>query len=62
MYIFHKKIISGTCVNEQLAPELKTQVIKKFKRKRVYAMFKDNAWAAGLAEIGSLSFNRSVQY
>ena len=59
---FHKKTISGTCVNEQLAQELKRQVIKKFKRKRVYAMFQDNIWAAGLAENGSLSFNRGVQY
>ena len=34
-------------------------MIKKFKRRKVYARFKANIWAADLAEMGSLSsFNR----
>ena len=36
---------SGINVNEQLAEELHKPVIKKFKRKKDYARFKDNIWA-----------------
>ena len=50
-------------VNEQLAEELHKPVIKKFKRRKVYARFKDNTWAADLAEMGSLSSkNKNVYY
>ena len=35
----------GISVNEQLAEELHKPVIKKFKRKKDYARFKDNIWA-----------------
>ena len=38
-------------VNEQLAEELHKPVIKNFKRRKVYARFKDNIWAADLAEM-----------
>ena len=44
----------GTDVNEVLAQESRKPVIKNFKRREVYARFKDNIWAADLAEIGSL--------
>ena len=38
-------------------------MIKKFKRRKVYARFKDNIWAAHLAEMGTLSyFNRNVTH
>ena len=40
--LFLKKIGSGTSVNEELAEELRKPVIKKSKRKRVYAWLKDN--------------------
>ena len=50
-------------VSEQLAEELHKPVIKKFKRRKVYARFKDNIWAADLAEMGSLSSkNKNVKY
>ena len=49
-------------VNEQLTKELHKPVIKKFKGRRVYARFQGNIWAADLAEIESLSKNRSVKY
>ena len=50
-------------VNEQLAEELHKPVIKKFKRRKVYARFKDNTWAADLAEMESLySKNKNVKY
>ena len=52
---FNKKPESGICVNEQLAEELHLTVIKKFKRRKVYARFKYNIWTAGLAEMESLS-------
>ena len=38
-------------------------MIKKFKRRRVYARFTDNVWAADLVEMGSVSSkNRGVKY
>ena len=51
---FDKKTGSGISVNEQLAEELHKPVIKKFKKRKVCARFKDNVWAADLAEMGSL--------
>ena len=42
-------------VNEELAEELHKPVIKKFKKRKAYTRFKDNIWAAELAEMGSLS-------
>ena len=60
---FDKKTGSGVSVNEQLAQELQKPVIKKFMRKKVYVRFKDNIWAADLAEMGSLSSkNKNVKY
>ena len=50
-------------VNERLPRELYKPLIKRFKRRRVYIRFKDNIWAADLAEMGSLSSkNRGVKY
>ena len=46
---FDKKTGSGISVNEQLAEELHKPVIKKFKRRKVCARFKDNILAADLA-------------
>ena len=49
-----KKTRSEVSVNE---------VIKKIIRGKVYARFKDNIWAADLAEMGSLSSkNKNVKY
>ena len=58
---FDKKTGSGVTVNKVLAQELHKLVIKKFERRKVSDnnRFKDNIWAADLAEMGSLSsFNR----
>ena len=50
-------------VSEQLAEELHKPVIKKFKRRKVYARFKDNIWTADLVEMESLSSkNKNVRY
>ena len=37
-----KKTGSGVIINEKLAEELHKAVIKKFKRRGVFAIFKDN--------------------
>ena len=50
-----KKTGSRVHVNEVLAQELHKPVIKKFKRRKVYAKFKGKIWAADLAEMGLLS-------
>ena len=41
-------------VNEKHAEELHKRVTKEFKRRKLYASFKDNIWAADIAEIKSL--------
>ena len=52
-----------TAVNKQLAEELHKPVIKKFKKRKIYARFKDNIWAADFAEMGSLSSkNKNARY
>ena len=54
---------SRKSVNKQLAEELSKPIINKFKRRKVHARFKDNMWAADLAEMGSLSSkNKNVNY
>ena len=54
---FHKKQGSGVVVsvNEQLVKKLHKPVIKKLKRRKVNARYKDNIWVADLAEMDSLS-------
>ena len=60
---FDKKTGSGISVSKQLPHELHKPVIKKFKRRKVYAWFKDNIWATDLTEIKPLSINnKSVKY
>ena len=60
---FDKKTGSGISVNKHLAKKLHKQVIKKFKRRKVYARFNPNIWEADLAEMESLSSkNKSVKY
>ena len=63
MVFLIEKTGSGECVNEQVAKELHKPVIKKFERGKVDARFKDNIWAADLAEMGSLlSKNKNFKY
>ena len=58
-----KKTGSEISVHEELAEELHKPVIKNFKKRKVYARFKDNIWAADLAEMESLSSkNKNVKY
>ena len=56
---------SGKRVNANEVPDqaLHKPVIKKFKRRKVYARFNDNIWEADLAEMGSLSFfKHAIKY
>ena len=58
-----KKTWSGMRVNEELADELHKTLIKKIKRRKVYKRFKDNIWAADLADMESLpTKNKSAKY
>ena len=46
-----------------LEAKLHKPLIKKIKRRKVYTRFKDNIWAASLAEMGSLSSkNKNVKF
>ena len=49
--------------SELLALELHKPMIEKLKKRKIYAGFEDNIWAADLAEMGSLSSkNQGLKY
>ena len=49
--------------NEQLADELHKPIIRKFKKRKVYSAFKDNIWAADLADMQFLSrYNKGIRF
>ena len=49
--------------NQQLAEELHKPVMKKFKRRKVHAAFKDNIWGADLADTQLLSkYNKGIRF
>ena len=63
MDIKEQKTGSEVSVNEQLAEPLHKPVLKKFKRRKIYARFKDSIQAADLAEMESLSSNsKNIKY
>ena len=55
VYKFFDKMSSGSGVvtgpNYQLANELRRQIIRKFKRRKVYSSFRDNTWGVEYAFI-----------
>ena len=60
---FHKKTGLQASVNKELAEELHKPVFKNFKRRKVYARFRNNIWAADLSEMESLPYeNQVVKY
>ena len=60
---FDKKTGSGVSIDKQLAQELHKSVIKTFKRRKVYARFKENIQTADIAEMESLSSKKKkVKY
>ena len=61
--VFGKKVGWRVSVNEKLAEQLHKPIIKKIKRRKIYATFKANIWAADLTEMGLLSSsNKNVRY
>ena len=49
--------------NEQLADELHKPIIRKFEKRKVYSVFKDNIWAADLADMQLLSrYNKGIRF
>ena len=67
VYKFFDKTSSGSGVdaepNYQLANELHRQIIRKFKKGKVYSPFRDNIWGVDLADMQSLSkYNKGIKY
>ena len=49
--------------NEKLAEELHKPIIRKFKRRELYSVFKDNMWAADLTDMQLISkFNKGFRF
>ena len=49
--------------NQQLAEELNKPIIKKLKKRKVHAAFKDNIWGADLADMQLLSkYNKGIRF
>ena len=69
VYIFLIKISQGSNANneikqnQQLAKELHKPIIKKFEKRRVYSIFKDNIWGADLADMQLISkFDKGIRF
>ena len=57
---FNTKLIPQ---NNQLADELHKPIIRKFEKRKVYSAFKDNIWAANLADMQLLSrYNKGIRF
>ena len=49
--------------NQQLANELHKPIIRKFKKRKVYASFKGNVWGLDLADMQLISkYNKRVRF
>ena len=63
---FDKKSSGGGITNEsnnQLVDELHKPIVRKFKKRKVYASFRDNIWGIDLADMQSLSrYNKKIKY
>ena len=58
-----KSAIKSIPQNEELAEELHKPIIKKFFKRKVYSAFKDNIWAADLADMQLISkFNKGFKF
>ena len=57
------RVNNGIKQNDQLAKELHKPIIKKFKRRKVYSLFKDNIWGADLADMQLIKkFNKGFRF
>ena len=63
---FYKKSSGSGVATEpdyQFVNELHKQIIRKFKRLKVYSFLRDNIWGVDLADTQSLSkYNRGIKY
>ena len=49
--------------NQQLAEELHKPIIRKFKKRKVHAVFKDNVWGDDLADMLLISrYNKGIRF
>ena len=67
VFKFFDKKSSGsdvaTAPSYQLANELHRQIIRKFKRRKVYSSFRNNIWGVDVADMQSLSkYNKTIKY
>ena len=68
VYKFFDKKSEGSGVNttphnKQLAEELHTSIITKFKKRKVHTAFKDNIWGADLADMQLLiRYNKGIRF
>ena len=54
---------SSTKPNYQLANDLHRQIIRNFKRQKVYSSLRDNIWGVDLADMQSVSkCNKGIKY
>ena len=70
VYKFFDKISKGSGVNTKLAPqnqqlakELHKSIIKKLKKRKIHATFKDNIWGTNLADMQLISrYNKGIRF
>ena len=66
VYKFFDKKSKESGINEpnyQLVNELHKPIIKKFKKSKVYSLFRDNIWGIDLDDMQSLSkYNKGINY
>ena len=59
----NKSAIKSIPQNDQLAEELHKLIIRRYKKMKVYSAFKDNIWAADLADMQLISkFNKRFRF
>ena len=68
VYKFFDRETAGSGINsmpqtEQLAEEIHKPIIRKFKKRAVYSLFKDNIWSSDLANMQLISeFNEGFRF
>ena len=59
----NKSVIKSIPQNEQLAEELHKPIFRKLKKMKVYSAFRDNIWAADMADMQLISkFNKGFRF
>ena len=70
VYKFFDKTSKGSGVNTKLAPqnqqltkEVHKSIIKKLKKRKIHATFKDNIWGTDLADMQLISrYNKGIRF